>query len=105
MAAMDARTRFLARTTFPQRRFRFRCLATRRTIGKRRCKLDEWPLAHGPSLLSLWGLIFVALAFLLAPALSAPAIASEREAGLLESLQLSPLRPLQIAIGKWAASL
>ena len=65
---------------------------------------NEWPLIHGPSQLSLWGLIFVALAFLLSPALSAPAIASEREAGLLESLQLSPLRPLQIAMGKWAAS-
>ena len=44
------------------------------------------------------------MAFLLSPALSAPTIASEREAGLLESLQLSPLRPLQIATGKWAAS-
>ncbi len=65
---------------------------------------DEWSGAQGPAILTMWGLIFVALAFLLGPALSAPAIASEREAGILESLQLAPLRPLQIATGKWAAA-
>jgi ABC-type transport system involved in multi-copper enzyme maturation permease subunit len=42
---------------------------------------------------------------LLAPALTATTIAGEREQGLLESLQLAPLSPLQIAWGKLASAL
>jgi ABC-type transport system involved in multi-copper enzyme maturation permease subunit len=42
---------------------------------------------------------------LVAPALTAPGIASEREQGLLEDLQLAPLSPLQIAWGKLASAL
>jgi len=42
---------------------------------------------------------------LLAPALTAPVIAGEREQGLLEGLQLSPLRPGQIVRGKLFAAL
>jgi ABC-type transport system involved in multi-copper enzyme maturation permease subunit len=42
---------------------------------------------------------------LLAPALTATTIAGEREQGLLESLQLAPLSPRQIAWGKLASAL
>ena len=42
---------------------------------------------------------------LLAPTLTATTIAGEREQGLLESLQLSPLRPGQIAGGKLLSAL
>jgi ABC-type transport system involved in multi-copper enzyme maturation permease subunit len=42
---------------------------------------------------------------LLAPGLTATGLAGEREHGLLESLQLSPLRPFQIAAGKLASAL
>ena len=41
----------------------------------------------------------------IAPALTAGAIARERERGLLESLQLAPLVPLQIVLEKWASAL
>ncbi len=49
--------------------------------------------------------IGMTLALILTPALTAPAIASEREAGLLGGLQISPLRPAQIVWGKFASSL
>ena len=42
---------------------------------------------------------------LIAPALTAGSIARERERGLLESLQMAPLSPLQIALEKWASAL
>lgn len=45
------------------------------------------------------------VALLIAPSLTASSIAFERERGLLEGLQMSPLRPLQIVLGKWLASL
>ena len=42
---------------------------------------------------------------LIGPAITATAIAGEREAGLLEGVQLSPLTPWQILIGKLASAL
>ena len=46
-----------------------------------------------------------AVALLVAPALTAGGIARERERGLLESLQMAPLTPLQIVLEKWASAL
>ena len=45
------------------------------------------------------------MALVVAPALTASSIAFERERGLLEALQLSPLRPLHLALGKWVSGL
>ena len=45
------------------------------------------------------------IVLLIAPALTAGAIARERERGLLESLQMAPLAPLQIALEKWLSAL
>src|SRR4028118_1940675 len=42
---------------------------------------------------------------LIAPALTASTIATERESGLLEALQLTPLTPLQLASGKLLSAL
>lgn len=55
--------------------------------------------------LHILGLIAQVMALLLSPALSATGIASERESGLLEGLQLSHLRPFEIVCGKWLSSL
>jgi len=41
---------------------------------------------------------------LLAPALTAPALAHEREQGLLDLLQLAPMGPVRIVVGKYVAA-
>ena len=47
----------------------------------------------------------IALALLVAPALSSGTIARERERGLLDGLQMAPLAPWRIVSEKWASSL
>lgn len=56
-------------------------------------------------MLHILGLAAQVMALLLSPALSATSIASEREAGLLEGLQLSHLKPIEIIAGKYLSSL
>lgn len=69
---------------------------------------DERQVALTVFITAFWRMIAwsgTVVALVIAPALSASAIAFERERGLLESVQLSPLRPLQIVVGKWLSSL
>lgn len=58
----------------------------------------------GPRALAFVALAASAMALLLPPALAAPAIASEREARLLEGLHLSHLHPREIIAGKWCGA-
>lgn len=62
---------------------------------------DDSPAVLGPQALAFVGLVAGAMALLLPPALAAPAIASEREARLLEGLHLTHLHPREIIAGKW----
>lgn len=59
----------------------------------------------GQSLFSYFAWIQTLAWLLIAPALTSSAIAYERERGWFDSLILSPLRPRQIALGKWAGAL
>jgi hypothetical protein len=59
----------------------------------------------GSKLFNLITLMQTLVWMLIAPSLTAPAIAGERERGLLEGLQLSELTPLRIVLGKLSSTL
>lgn len=59
----------------------------------------------GENLFAILTCMQIAGWILFAPTLTATTIASEREQGLLEALQLSPLTPFQIVGGKFASAL
>jgi len=66
---------------------------------------DQQMKQMGHQLFILITVMQTAVWMLIAPSLTAPAIAGERERGLLEGLQLSELTPLRILQGKLASAL
>lgn len=70
-----------------------------------KAKWEEYAPIFGHELFSAFTVMQVIGWMLIGPALTATSISSERELGMLESLQMSPLHPLRIAWGKLAGVL